>query len=134
MQNIPQLPRVVHGKYSLYSVDSMAIALISLVVWSPLLQTKLPCDNPSDFNGKTMFGEGDTCQDMSSFLLPASAAECTMKPFPDGPGTKADMIKIMYARCCKRGSKPNPVCGFKTSSGATPCASKAAGEFLPEAM
>ena len=94
----------------------------------------IPCDNPSDFDGQHMIDEEGTCQDLSGFLLPSSAAECTKKPFDDdGPHNKAFMLQWMYAECCARGSKPNGICGFKTSS-TTPCENKAEGEFLPDAM
>ena len=89
------------------------------------------CDNPSDFNGGEKFDEEHTCAQMSAFMLPSSVGECSAKI--DGFTTKADTLKYMYSKCCKPGSKPNGICGFKHST-ATPCQSKAANEFLPEAM
>lgn len=99
-----------------------------------ILNSAIPCDNPSDFDGTAELGEGDTCEVMANFLLPSSAAECNIKPITDGPYTKADMLRWMYARCCKRGSKPNSICGFNARKTVTPCKNKLDGEFLPDAL
>ena len=91
-----------------------------------------PCDNPSDFNGGEKYDEEHTCAQISAFILPSSARGGSTK-LEDTHITKADTLKHMYTKCCKPGSEPNGICGFKLST-ATPCQSKAANEFLPEAM
>lgn len=73
----------------------------------------LPCDQASDFNGDTDLGDGQTCQDLSALTLPSSAAECSEKFGDSDFATKAYMLKYLYGRCCKPGSKPNAICGSK---------------------
>ena len=92
----------------------------------------LPCDQASDFHGTKIIDEHDqsTCSQIIPFL-PHSAKECSEKVF-DGPETKGGTLKYMHSMCCKPGSKPNDICGFKLST-ATPCENKADGEFMPEA-
>ena len=99
---------------------------LSKLVTTTQIQT--PCENPSDFDAQKMAVGGITCAEGSSLYLPSSNAECNEEP--DGIITKADMTKILYAKCCKLGSKPNPICGLQSST-ATPCESKIDGEFLP---
>ena len=91
----------------------------------------LPCDQASDFEGTKKIGddEGTTCQDIANAYLPSSIEECGEK-LGEGPETKGDALKHVYSQCCKTGSKPNGICGFKLST-STPCQSKAEGEFLP---
>ena len=93
--------------------------------------TPLPCAQASDFNGNNPLGDDYTCQDLSAFVMPSSAKECN-DHLGDGPETKGEVLKHMYAMCCEPGSKPNQICGFELNT-ITPCASKADGEFLPKA-
>ena len=79
-----------------------------------------------------MFDDQQTCHNVVSFL-PSSAAECNKKILAGSDLTGAKMIEYIYPRCCKQGSKPNGLCGMKLQT-ATPCKSKAAGEFMPAAM
>ena len=90
-----------------------------------------PCEDPSHFDAQKTIFDGTTCAEAASIYLPSTAAKCNEKP--DGITTMANMTKILYANCCKPGSKPNPICGLRSST-ATPCESKVEGEFLPEAM
>ena len=106
------------------------MVLLSLVAYAPLLLAQIPCHEPNDFLGEVALEHGGTCQDVSAMIVPSSAAECISKP--DGSTTKADMLKYLYGNCCRQGSKPNGICGFELST-ATPCRSKADGEFLPDA-
>ena len=115
---------------SLVAFASMFLSQLRNIVINPVI----PCDNQSDFDGDAGLGEGDTCGVVANFLLPSSAVECNSMPISDGPYTKADMLKWMFAKCCKRDSKPNGVCGFNTRSTVTPCKSKVNGEFLPDAL
>ena len=84
-----------------------------------------PCDQASDFLG-TKFGLCD--QATIAAQMPSSATECAAKS-SDG-STKASRVKLLYAHCCKPGSKPNEICGTKRET-ATPC--KAKSVFLPDA-
>ena len=48
--------------------------------------------------------------------MPLSTAECSASALPSYSyfeRTKAGLIKDLYSRCCKPGSKPNGMCGFK---------------------
>ena len=100
----------------------------------PVDSMVLPCDEASDFISSNSVDDEKTCKDMSdefSFTLPSSVADCDAIVHGNSM-TKADMLKYMHSMCCRRGSKPNSICGFRPST-ATPCQSKAEGEFLPEA-
>ena len=89
----------------------------------------LPCDQESDFKGtKKIDEDGTTCYSTTAYL-PSSAGECGDNLF-GGSETMGEMVQHMYNACCKPGSKPNGICGFKLSTN-TPCQSKAEGEFLP---
>ena len=80
------------------------------------LLTSLPCDQPSDFDGKKILADGNTCHDHAVLFLPTTPRECS-----DSHGlssTKADALKYLYSNCCKPGSEPNGVCGLKLT---TPC-------------
>ena len=104
-------------------------------ITKPISSVKLPCDQASDFIGTNIVDQQQTCQDMTnysfSFILPSSAAECSAT-LPNNPMTKAEILQHMYSMCCEPGSKPNPVCELQART-ATPCKSKAKGEFLPRA-
>ena len=89
----------------------------------------LPCANAADFNGSDKFDELGTCKSMVH-VVPDTAAECSEK-IGDTPTTKAQMTAYLHSKCCKPGSQPNGVCD--SISKATPCQSKAEGEFLPQA-
>lgn len=94
-------------------------------------QVTSPCDRASDFIPSNTLDGQHTCKDMTdhfSLTLPSWPAECDER-LVDNPMTKADMLRHMYAACCKPESKPNPICGLE-SSAATPCENKAKGEFL----
>ena len=110
------------------------VAFASMFLRNIMVNAVIPCDDQSDFDGDAGLGEGDTCGVMANLLLPSTAADCNSMPVSKGLYTKADMLRWMYARCCKQGSKPNGVCGFNTRSTATPCKSKVNREFLPDAM
>ena len=94
------------------------------------LELTLPCDQASDFEGGNIYHDEQTCQDISALVIPNSAGECSEK-LGDSSVTRGDSLKHAYSMCCKPGSKPNGICGFKLSAG-TPCESKADGEFIPE--
>ena len=120
---------VLCKSHTLYICD---LSVHSSKYWIYSGKGKIPCGQASDFLGKNMFfSDKNTCQDWADFI-PSSAGECTAKINDDGY-TKADVLKDMYARCCKPGSKPNGICGLKPTT-STPCKSKAHGEFLPEAQ
>ena len=97
------------------------------------LKPVLPCENASDFYGDIEFGGGQTCRDVSALALPLTANECE-EEFSVSGQTKGEVLKHTYARCCRLGSEPNGMCGFKSLVTSTPCESKAEGEFLPKTM
>lgn len=100
----------------------------------PVSSMVLPCDEASDFIGSNSVNDEKTCKDMSdefALTLPSSLEDCDTEILSGNSMTKADMLKYMHSMCCRRGSKPNSICGFRPST-ATPCQSKAEGEFLPE--
>ena len=89
----------------------------------------LPCDQASDFDGtKQLDDDSTTCYSATAYL-PSSAEYCDEKIFGSSE-TMGDMVKHIHSACCKPGSKPNGICGYKLST-STPCQSKSAGEFLP---
>ena len=96
----------------------------------------LPCENPSNYISENTIDGFQKCDSAISFLLPSTVAECITKPgevMNPGNMIKAAMMKHVFIKCCKPGSKPNTRCGFHANT-VTPCASKAEGEFLPAAM
>merc|ERR1711881_45883 len=59
-----------------------------------------------------------TCAYFAAVTMPSSAGECTEKIPGTGSSivTKEAFTRVLYAKCCKPGSKPNGVCGFKKLS------------------
>lgn len=110
--------------------------LLTFVVCAPLgllwpintrfVNTVIPCQDPSDFMALNFVEGIQTCATAVPLLIPSLASECSVKP--DGVTSKADMLKVLYSKCCKPASKPNPICGFQLS---LPCDS--ASDFEPTA-
>ena len=91
----------------------------------------LPCDQ-ADFEGSKYIIYNHhlgTCRVATVQMVPSSPTECFAKPEAGKPN--AVTLASLYGICCKAGSKPNGICGLKNKNTATPCKSKAAGEFLP---
>ena len=102
-----------------------------------LKKASLPCDQVSDFLGEKDISSGVSdfvglkCRD-AYYYGQVSAGECNEIVGDNGP-SKAVILKSLYANCCRPGSKPNGICGFKKMDTTTPCKSKSVGEFLPGA-
>ena len=99
-----------------------------------LKKGSLPCDQVSDFLSEKDLSPGVKCRDAYYLGQLSAAGKCNEIPsgLKNGPSNAA-MLKSLYASCCRPGSKPNGICGFKKMDTTTPCKSKSVGEFLPGA-